>query len=224
MIMVILNYSFHYENDTDKTVGPPVLFWAFYSWIPIWGPVLSLLYLSRSQFGRRKLKTRAKVAEQAENPLRSPLIGETTEDSDRLLTDSENGNSPSRSALAQSHSFTRDLTGHFSDEQGVTPDQSRSYEKYYGDLVFANNNNSSNNTNSNNVSGEYDSSRLRTRDLAEGEESFTASTFLYRDTTATNALPSDLHFANVLRGAHPPYLQDHDFSYRGEEEHNGQFQ
>lgn len=216
MIMVILNYSFHYENDTDKTVGPPILFWALYAWIPIWGPVLSLLYLYRSQFGKRKnvhSHTRLMSRDVQSNPLRSPLIG-PTDVSVGALTDSENGNSPSRSALVQSHNFSRDLMGPYSDDQNPTPDQSRSYERYFGELGFDHQDNAS----SENNDLEEASPTLRNPLLLE--DSMGSSLFLYRDTMATNNLPSELHIANVLRGHYP---QNHDFSYRGEEEHNGQY-
>jgi len=35
-------------RETSQTVGPPMFYWTFYGWLPIWGMVLSLLFLSRS--------------------------------------------------------------------------------------------------------------------------------------------------------------------------------
>lgn len=47
--MLILNYAFGYEDDANKTVGPRFFFWTCYWWIPLWGPVTSLLYLNQRQ-------------------------------------------------------------------------------------------------------------------------------------------------------------------------------
>ena len=82
MIVVVLNYALGYSNDTEKTLGPSVVFWALYSWIPLWGPVCSLLYLYRSQYGRKSTKTYGggRVFS-IDAPFRSPLIGAADDDS-----------------------------------------------------------------------------------------------------------------------------------------------
>lgn len=58
-----MNYVLGYQNDPDKSVGPELFYWyynifcdhfplsfrTFYAWVPLWGPTLALLHLSRSR-------------------------------------------------------------------------------------------------------------------------------------------------------------------------------
>ena len=46
--LLILNQAFGYAASPYKYIGSWWFFWTFYSWVPLWGPVLALLYLSRS--------------------------------------------------------------------------------------------------------------------------------------------------------------------------------
>lgn len=51
--------------------------------------------------------------------------------------------------------------------------------------------------------------------------------YLYRDTTATNPLPSELVISDIMRSHYARnagYGHHHDFSYRGEEDINGRYQ
>jgi hypothetical protein len=222
MIMLILNYALGYADETDKTVGPPVLFWACYSWIPLWGVVCSLLYLSRSQFGRKKQTTSSGRFLSVDQYLRSPLIGPPGGINSNA--GSENGTSPSRSALVHSHHFTRDIMGASNtyDDQ-ATPDQStnHSFGRFYGELAFDHQDTMTTDTENDTEEG-YNTGKLRGENgMISPDDSIS---YLYRDTTATHVLPSDLQFSNIIRN-HPNALfqQHHDFSYRGEEEHNGQY-
>jgi hypothetical protein len=43
-----LNQAFGYASSPDEYIGSWWFYWTFYSWVPLWGPVLSLLYLSRA--------------------------------------------------------------------------------------------------------------------------------------------------------------------------------
>src|SRR4051794_37011724 len=98
MVMLILNFALGYANDTDRTVGPPIFYWychppcvlssahldlpycrACSEWIPLWGPVVTLLYLSRTHSQRKKAKFNS-VRLSNDNPqafssMHSPLIG-----------------------------------------------------------------------------------------------------------------------------------------------------
>ena len=47
--MLTLNYGFGYASSPSKTVGPILLYWWLYFWIPLWGTVLSLLKLARTK-------------------------------------------------------------------------------------------------------------------------------------------------------------------------------
>ena len=48
ILLLVLNYALGYYNKSGKTVGPVWFYWTAYFWLPLWGPVLALLYLSRS--------------------------------------------------------------------------------------------------------------------------------------------------------------------------------
>jgi len=48
ILLLILNQAFGYATSPDKYIVGWAFFWTFYAWIPLWGPVISLLYLSRS--------------------------------------------------------------------------------------------------------------------------------------------------------------------------------
>eukprot|EP00981_Chlorochromonas_danica_P004388 scaffold879_cov170-Ochromonas_danica.AAC.3 len=77
MVMIILNYSLGYANDANATVGPPLVYWLLNSWIPIWGPVLSLLFLCRAHSKRKKTPfeaVRIQSQDAGANSLRNPLI------------------------------------------------------------------------------------------------------------------------------------------------------
>lgn len=54
--MITLNYALGYADKPNKTVGPPLFYWACSSFIPLWGPVLALLYLSRTHSQRKRAK------------------------------------------------------------------------------------------------------------------------------------------------------------------------
>lgn len=66
----MLNYALGYSNETGKTVGPTLFYWLFYFWLPVWGPVLSLMYLGRSSFHKRDVHMDADVL--------SPLAGDAS--------------------------------------------------------------------------------------------------------------------------------------------------
>jgi len=48
ILLLILNQAFGYASSPYEYIGSWWFFWTFYSWVPLWGPVLALLYLSRS--------------------------------------------------------------------------------------------------------------------------------------------------------------------------------
>lgn len=48
ILLLVLNQALGYSTSPDKYVIGWAFFWTFYAWIPLWGPVISLLYLSRS--------------------------------------------------------------------------------------------------------------------------------------------------------------------------------
>lgn len=65
------------------------------------------------------------------------------------------------------------------------------------------------------------SSRTQSEEVVDDESTFSPDSslrYIYRDTSATNPLPSELYFPR-LHSSDPA----HDFSYRGGEEHNGHF-
>eukprot|EP00597_Dinobryon_sp_UTEXLB2267_P001397 CAMPEP_0170064740 /NCGR_PEP_ID=MMETSP0019_2-20121128/5101_1 /TAXON_ID=98059 /ORGANISM="Dinobryon sp., Strain UTEXLB2267" /LENGTH=338 /DNA_ID=CAMNT_0010271459 /DNA_START=736 /DNA_END=1752 /DNA_ORIENTATION=+ len=47
-VLLTLNYTLGYASSSSATVGPTMFYWVFYFWVPLWGPILSLLYLSRT--------------------------------------------------------------------------------------------------------------------------------------------------------------------------------
>eukprot|EP00602_Paraphysomonas_sp_CaronLab_P003100 CAMPEP_0185033372 /NCGR_PEP_ID=MMETSP1103-20130426/22241_1 /TAXON_ID=36769 /ORGANISM="Paraphysomonas bandaiensis, Strain Caron Lab Isolate" /LENGTH=385 /DNA_ID=CAMNT_0027569607 /DNA_START=595 /DNA_END=1752 /DNA_ORIENTATION=- len=49
LVLLLLNYVLGYQRQPDKSVGPELFYWTFYAWVPLWGPTLALLYLSRSR-------------------------------------------------------------------------------------------------------------------------------------------------------------------------------
>jgi hypothetical protein len=260
MIMVILNYSLGYANEQDKTICPPILFWALYSWIPLWGPVCSLLYLSRSQLGRKSHRSKygprrifsvdpnqaaASAGAGMSNQFHSPLIGPTDDDS-YLLHDS-NGlfatpekQQRRRQQFRRINSNNSNSDNYYNDAGSPAffrspMDQSRSYGKFLQDELASdtsdpndlenNNNNNANNNNNNNVrsSNKKKPQYVPPEDFSINSSSTNA--YPYRDTSVnTNHLPSDLNFANIIRNnRNSTVFHHHDFSYRGEEEHNGQY-
>jgi hypothetical protein len=175
-----------------------LLYRACSSWIPLWGPVLSLLYLSRTPAQpQRKPAT-------STHYLQSPLIGNMEEgylypDSD--MSQGDYMTSISRSAhqariLAQQHGM-HSPTDHDHDEALS--------DSYYRD--------------------DHDRESVAsssTSNLTTPTEEESVGAGPYRETvhstTSTNTLPSALHFPALQAGHH------YDFSYRGgEEEHNGQY-
>lgn len=48
VLLLLLDYAMGYSRESNETVGPPFFYWTFYAWVPQWGMVLSLLYLTRS--------------------------------------------------------------------------------------------------------------------------------------------------------------------------------
>jgi hypothetical protein len=57
VLLLILNYALGYARQTDKTVGPKLFYWTFYFWLPLWGPIISLMYLNRTGLNRREGQT-----------------------------------------------------------------------------------------------------------------------------------------------------------------------
>lgn len=47
MIILSLNYLLGLSTSTRGYVGPAFFYWTFYAWVPLWVPVISLLYLQR---------------------------------------------------------------------------------------------------------------------------------------------------------------------------------
>ncbi len=48
LTLSMLNFLLGYANSSAKSVGPTLLYWIFYAWVPLWGTNCSLLYLVRS--------------------------------------------------------------------------------------------------------------------------------------------------------------------------------
>jgi hypothetical protein len=58
-LQIILLFLNLIQGMTDKTTEYPYgmspwLYWVFYAWVPLWGPILALLYLSRTNSAKRK--------------------------------------------------------------------------------------------------------------------------------------------------------------------------
>jgi hypothetical protein len=56
-VMSILNYTSGSASNTDKTIVNIYFYWVCYYWIPIWGIVLSLLYLARAHAPRKTFRS-----------------------------------------------------------------------------------------------------------------------------------------------------------------------
>lgn len=52
-LLLLLNYSLGYVTN-DNTVGPYMFYWTFSVWLPMWGMVVSLLFLMRSSIKPRE--------------------------------------------------------------------------------------------------------------------------------------------------------------------------
>eukprot|EP01038_Epipyxis_sp_PR26KG_P006607 gene6607-9074_t len=73
VILLSLNYGLGYASRTNAYVGPVFFYWTCYFWLPLWGTILSLLYLSRAH-SKRKLdpnpnKIAMGIATANDNPL-----------------------------------------------------------------------------------------------------------------------------------------------------------
>mmetsp|Transcript_25872 Transcript_25872/g.43656 ORF Transcript_25872/g.43656 Transcript_25872/m.43656 type:complete len:535 (+) Transcript_25872:334-1938(+) len=51
LTLMIINYTAGYA-DQNTTPGPHLFYWTFYAWLPLWGPILSMLHLSRSRVNK----------------------------------------------------------------------------------------------------------------------------------------------------------------------------
>ena len=52
-----LNIILGYDNDADKYICGIYLFWTLYEWLPLWGTILSLLFLSRTAMHNNRNRT-----------------------------------------------------------------------------------------------------------------------------------------------------------------------
>lgn len=177
---------------------------------------MTLLYLSRTHSQRKKAKfnstrlysndgaTNGMNGQQAFSSMHSPLIG--TIDYSQF-TDSENGNSTSRSALQ-----ARLLAAQRSNGTMGASDFSRSLLDRMDTVT----------------SGTTETEPMDEQHLLYSPDN--SLQYRYRDTHSTTvSLPSDLIFPNNIMRVHTGGvggrggLNVDDFSYRGEEELNGQY-
>lgn len=52
-----LNIILGYDNDADRYICGIYLFWTLYEWVPLWGTILSLLFLSRTAMHNSRNRT-----------------------------------------------------------------------------------------------------------------------------------------------------------------------
>jgi hypothetical protein len=137
MIMLTLNYALGYSNQANKTVGPPLFYWTCSYYIPLWGPILALLYLSRSQSHRKRAKFLSMRRASGDND----LDGSRTSFSPMKLPTSRTTNAQHR----QFSSDTDDLEAYYLQEQLQSPliDAANLMEYSVGhhshDMLYSNN-------------------------------------------------------------------------------------
>ena len=121
--LLILNQAFGYASSPDEYIISWWFYWTFYSWVPLWGPVLSLLYLSRASSSQAATSSYQAVP-------------------DDDFTDNSTSSYPKSISIA---SVTRDdlesplITGNKEDENIPVPSTSPSFLKLPGMESYFNN-------------------------------------------------------------------------------------
>eukprot|EP01034_Spumella_vulgaris_P021359 gene21359-27389_t len=132
VVMLTLNYALGYASNSSGTVGPAYFYWTCYYWLPTWGIVLSLLYLSRAHTPRKTFKSevpRTSIPSYSNNA----MIGEEGDllsDADHDSHYTHSGEGGLRQAL---------LDSHYHEEEGEDHSSEASSSQHYLRGGFANN-------------------------------------------------------------------------------------
>lgn len=234
ILLLVLNYALGFYNESGKTVGPLWFYWTAYFWLPLWGPILALLYLSRSH-SKDKAKSNGVSGNNshfgrtlsATGSNTNPLIFDEDDESGTYGRDETNDLSTSLlphevlAAAVTRHSNQSAVSGDSTSRQYATSGNPRASDENDGDAIDTRRPSGLNTVDECGSMSSY-ATNTDAGGGGGGDVYSPDGSFNYRDTmisqqTGVSAMPSEIYYRDV-KGGKPGYSIDYSYSHRIEPE------
>jgi hypothetical protein len=104
MTLLFFNWMLGFAGSQSQTVGPVYFYWTFYAWAPLWGVILSLLYLSSSRNSSSLRKRGGDAAGNNNNIINNVIDNNNNNDLTRRLVEDDEQERALAIKLASQHS------------------------------------------------------------------------------------------------------------------------